>query len=146
MRMTFVKLVMIFCVVAAVTSQQINGQSAQRTTIPAASLTFEVASVKPVPPPFPTAGGPWITSRGRFRAEAAQVRGVIATAYDVLPAQVKGGPDWLDRERYYFDARAENAEAGRDQIREMIRTLLADRLKLVIHRETQQVPVFVLTV
>lgn len=58
---------------------------------------FEVASIKPMQPPFPTGGGPWISNHGRFRAELAQVRGVIAMAYGVLPVHVKGGSDWLDR-------------------------------------------------
>src|SRR5262245_14100329 len=112
---------------------------------PAQKPSFEVASIKPVSPPFPTGGGPWISSRGRFRAEVAQVRGVIAMAYRVLPAQVEGGPAWIDRERYFFDARAET-EAGPDQIRAMVQTLLADRFKLAIHRDTRQSNVYKLVV
>src|ERR1700746_514568 len=73
---------------------------------------FEVAFVKPLQPPYPTGGGPWIASRGRFRAEPANVIGVIAMAYGILPAQVKGGPDWIAQESYSFDARAENPDAG----------------------------------
>jgi uncharacterized protein (TIGR03435 family) len=112
---------------------------------PAQKPSFEVASIKPVPQPFPTGGGPWIASRGRFRAEVAQVRGVIAMAYRVLPAQVEGGPDWIDRERYFFDARAET-DAAPDQIRAMVQTLLADRFKLAIHRDTRQSNVYRLVV
>jgi uncharacterized protein (TIGR03435 family) len=144
--MIFGKIAMVLTAVAAVTAQQINGQSAQPTTIPAVPLTFEVASIKPVPPPLPTGGGPWIASRGRFRAEVAQVRGVIAMAYRVLPAQVEGGPDWIDREPYFFDARAENPDAGPDQIRAMVQTLLADRFKLAVRRDTRQSNVYRLIV
>src|SRR5689334_24667000 len=84
---------------------------------------FDVASIKAVLPPFPTGGDPWIANHGRFKAEAAQVRGVIAAAYRVLPAQVEGGPAWIDREPYSFDAKAENEDAGPDQIRTMVQTL-----------------------
>lgn len=108
--------------------------------------TFDVASIKPVPPPIPTGGGAWIVTHGRFRAETCYVRGLVAWAYGVLPVQVKGGPDWLDPEPYYIDARAADAEAGPDQIREMSRTLLTERFKLEVHREMQQGQVYTLTV
>ncbi len=99
-----------------------------------------------MPPPIPTGGGAWIVTHGRFRAETCYVRGLIAWAYGVLPVQVKGGPDWLDPEPYYIDARAGNPEAGPEQIRAMSQTLLAERFKLTVHRETQQGQVYKLTV
>ena len=136
-------------VLAAITSVmalQIHGQSSQGTATPKGSLTFEVASIKPIPPPIPSGGGPWIVTHGRFRAETGFVRGMVAWAHNVLAAQVKGGPDWLDREPYYVDARAGDPEAGPDQIRLMLQTLLMDRFKLVVHRETQQANVYKLVV
>jgi hypothetical protein len=69
-----------------------QGTTSQSTTIPADATAFEVASIKPIRPPLPTGGGPWIASRGRLRAEAAKVRTVIAVAYGVLPAQLEKGP------------------------------------------------------
>jgi uncharacterized protein (TIGR03435 family) len=144
--LNFGKMVMFIAAVTAVPAQQINGQSPQVTTTPAARLAFEVASIKQIPPPIPSGGGPWIVTNGRFRAETGFVRGVIGFAYNVLAAQVKGGPDWIDREPYYFDARAENAKAGPDQIRAMLQTLLTDRFKLVVHRDTQQEQVYTLVV
>jgi uncharacterized protein (TIGR03435 family) len=63
---------------------------------------------------------------------------MIAWAYNVLGAQVKGGPDWIDREPYYVDARAETPEAEPEQIRAMLQTLLVDRFSLAVHRETRQ--------
>jgi hypothetical protein len=93
------RLLIIVGVVIVAITLQINGQSTQGA--------FDVASIKPVPPPFPTTGGPWTVSRGRFKAELGQVRAVIAWAYDLLPGQVKAGPDWIDREPYFIDARSE---------------------------------------
>jgi uncharacterized protein (TIGR03435 family) len=139
----------IVLVVGAVTIAicfQLRGQSQQDTTAPTAPLAFEVASVKPIAPPLPSAGGAWTVTHGRFRAETGYVRDVIGWAYDLLAAQVKGGPDWIDREPYYFDARAENPDAGADQIRVMLQTLLKDRFKLVIHRDNQQAQVYTLVV
>jgi uncharacterized protein (TIGR03435 family) len=122
---------------------QMDGQSSQAAVAPAA---FEVASIKPVVPPFPSAGGPWIVNRGRFRAQVAWVRGVIGWAYDVLAVQVHGGPGWVDSERYDFDARGENTYAGPDQIKVMVQALLTDRFKLAVRRETQDAQVYTLVV
>jgi uncharacterized protein (TIGR03435 family) len=115
----------------------------QSTTPPA----FEVASVRLVAPPYPTGGGPWTVDHGRFRAQVALVRAVIGWAYGVRgPALVHGGPDWLDTEPYHFEAKAENPDADEDQIWAMVRTLLADRFKLVAHRETHEAQVYTLVV
>src|SRR5262245_1565374 len=104
--------------------------ASQVTPPPKSSLAFDVASIKPVAPPFPTGGGPWVVTHGRFRAEVGYVRGMVSFAYNLMPTQVKGGPDWLDREPYFVDARAEDPEAGPDQIRLMMLTLLKERFKL----------------
>ena len=137
------KMLMIIAAVTVVAAVRINAQSQQVT--PGAPLAFEVASIKPVPLPLPSGGGPWTVSRGRFRAEIGFLRGVVAWAYDVSAPLIKGGPDWFDQP-YYFDARAEDPQAGPDQIRLMLQTLLADRFKLVVHRDTQQVQTYTLVV
>jgi uncharacterized protein (TIGR03435 family) len=111
-----------------------------------APLQFEVASVKPLGHPPASGGGPWTVDRGRFKADAAWVRAVIAVAYSTQAVRVLGGPNWLDTERYDFAAKAENADASTDQLRVMIQSLLADRFKLVVHRETKDLPVYTLTV
>jgi uncharacterized protein (TIGR03435 family) len=126
---------------------RIDAQSQQAASTPTAPLAFEVASVRPVARPVPSGSGPWIVTRGRFRAEIGVVRGVIGWAYNILiVTQVKGGPDWIDREPYYFDARAENPGAGPDQIRPMLQTLLAEQFKLAVHRDTQEGQVYTLVV
>jgi uncharacterized protein (TIGR03435 family) len=108
---------------------------------------FEVASIKPVARPYLTVGGPWTADHGRFRAQLGWVRGVIGVAYGVRGgAYVHGGPHWIDTDWYDFEAKAESPDASNDQIRAMIRTLLADRFKLVAHRESQIEQVYVLTV
>jgi uncharacterized protein (TIGR03435 family) len=122
-------------------SLRIDGKPSQGT-----SLAFEVASIKPVPPPIPTGNGPWRLSEGRFRTERGFVRDVIRFAYGVLPGFVKGGPDWLNREPYDFDARAGNVAAGPDQIRLMLQTLLTERFKLAIHFDTEEATVYTLVV
>jgi uncharacterized protein (TIGR03435 family) len=111
-----------------------------------APLQFEVASVKPLGHPPASGGGPWTLNHGRFKADQAWIRGVIALAYSLLPVQVHGGPSWIDSERYDFVAKAESPDASQDQLRAMLQSLLTDRFKLVVHRETQEVPVYTLAV
>jgi len=123
--------------IALATLQPLQGQSPP---------AFDVASVKLVVGPFPSGGGPWTLNHGRFKADIAWVRAVIAVAYGIPAVQVHGGPAWLDSERYDFAAKTDNADAGPDQIRTMMQTLLADRFKLVVHRETQEIVVYTLVV
>ena len=54
--------------------------------------------------------------------------------------EIEGLPWWVDSARYEIDARA--GGAGHEQMRAMMRTLLAGRFKLVLHREARTLPVF----
>jgi bla regulator protein blaR1 len=130
--------------VALVPACPLSGQS------PAAPVTapreFEVASVKLVTRPLDSGGGPWTVTHGRFKADAGWVRGVIAWAYNILAVQVRGGPDWIDSDRYDFIARTEGADIPPDQVRIMLQALLADRFKLTAHRETRELTAYTLVV
>jgi len=59
----------------------------------------------------------------------------------VGPAWMEPGGDWV---RYHVVAKADNP-ATLPELRAMLRNLLADRLKLVTHRETREIPVYVLS-
>jgi bla regulator protein BlaR1 len=67
--------------------------------------------------------------------------------------QVKGLPDWL-RDRYDIDAKVSEADlaewhkpaAQNAMLQAMLQTMLADRLKLVVHRDIKEVPVYSLVV
>jgi bla regulator protein BlaR1 len=52
-------------------------------------------------------------------------------------------PNWVVRDRFDIHARADG-NPTKDQMRMMMQSLLEDRFKLVIHHETQQLPVFAL--
>jgi len=61
-----------------------------------------------------------------------------------LPAfQVAGGPAWIDSEGYDIDAKAKD-NTDPSQWWAMWQTLLADRFQLRLHRETRELPVYVL--
>jgi uncharacterized protein (TIGR03435 family) len=58
---------------------------------------------------------------------------------------VLGGPAWVNSERFDVNARA-NGEPSPVEIRHMLRPLLADRFKLVVHTEAREMPVYDLTI
>jgi uncharacterized protein (TIGR03435 family) len=121
--------------------------------------TFEVATIKPsAPPQDPThpARGVGYRPGGRIIATNAPLRLLIQFAYaahdspyqghsDPLGAsQVLGGPAWIDSEAYDIEAKP---ESNTDQKHAwlMLQTLLADRFRLTLHRETRELPVYNLT-
>ena len=108
------------------------------------SLRFEVASVKAVVRPGRAAGGIGALPGGeRFKASSATLRGLVSAAYRVNWQFVSGGPSWLDREFFDVDAKADRPSTG-DEMRAMLRNLLADRFSLLVRREHKEMPVYAL--
>jgi uncharacterized protein (TIGR03435 family) len=68
--------------------------------------------------------------------------------------RVKGAPDWARSERYDIDAKVAEGELAawhapatqKTLLQEKLRTLLAERCKLAVHRETQEIAVYALVV
>jgi uncharacterized protein (TIGR03435 family) len=112
------------------------GQEPRRT------LTFDVTSVRPNT--SGAQGGSSKAEPGRYVGINVTVRRVMGLAY--LPVQeFVGGPGWIDTDHFDIEGRVEGTP-DREQMREMLRSLLADRFKLVVHRETRQLPAYALTV
>lgn len=105
---------------------------------------FEVASVRPVPPSMEFRQTVLSIRPGRFDAEFAALRQLAGVAYGIQRVRIVGGPGLMDSDVYEVHARAESAAATVDQVREMLQTLLADRFKLSVHRETRQLPEYTL--
>jgi uncharacterized protein (TIGR03435 family) len=116
------------------------------------SLTFEVASVKPSPPPDPNGrvffgpprGGPGTSDPGQITWTNAALRNILMTAYDVQTFQITA-PDWLSTERYDIVAKVP-AEATKTQVNVMWQNLLKERFGLVLHHESKDFQVDELTV
>ena len=99
---------------------------------------FEVASIKP-------AGGGGAMMRqlpGRLTANAP-VRALMQAAYDLQPAQIAGGPEWIGSEAYEIDARA-TGTPDRGQMFLMLQSLLEERFQLRVHRESREMPIYAL--
>jgi uncharacterized protein (TIGR03435 family) len=80
---------------------------------------------------------------GSLRMRAVTMKSAIAWAYHVMEYQVSG-PDWLNFERYDISGKA--GSAGEDALREMLQTALADRFQLKFHRQTKELPAYILTI
>lgn len=114
---------------------------AQSTTAKA----FEVVSVRPNNSgDFRRAFGPG--PGGRFQALNTTLRELVTFAYGVdmdrAGLQVVGGPPWMDRDRFDVDAVAPAGSAWPFDARDMVRTLLVERFRLVAHRETREVATY----
>jgi uncharacterized protein (TIGR03435 family) len=81
----------------------------------------------------------------RIDVSNATLKRMIIEAYSMGPDDVKGGPGWLDADR--FDIVAKAPPNTKDAVlRQMLQTLLAERFKLVIHKEERVKQVYALTV
>jgi uncharacterized protein (TIGR03435 family) len=81
---------------------------------------------------------------GRLIAENAPLQLLIENAYSVQAYQVVGGPSWITSDGYDLEAKPDG-EVSNAQMRLMLQSLLADRFKLALHRETRERPEYALT-
>jgi uncharacterized protein (TIGR03435 family) len=110
---------------------------------PATRPEFEVASIKPHPGDYRAIalGEP---SPGRFHAIGATLKNLMTVAYEVQDYQITGGPNWISSERYDIEAKTEVSSALK--VTECLQSLLEDRFKLKVHRDTKEMPIYVLMV
>ena len=115
---------------------------------------FEVASIKP----NKSGDGRVMMSvqpGGRFTATNVTLRMMIRNAYQLQEFQITGGPSWIADERFDIVAKAETGDQMGDPFRAeqtgqpsrgqlMIRALLAERFKLVVHNEEKEMPIYAL--
>ncbi len=78
---------------------------------------------------------------GRLNVTNNSLRNIVRNAYNVQNFQIVGGPDWFNNDRWDIVAKAEGDAAG-PQLIVMLRNLLADRFKLVVHTEMRETPVY----
>ena len=101
-------------------------------------------ALKFFPPAFPLdTGDAYGSTAGRF-AFNFPLSAYIAFAYKISPGRGQHLPQWADTDSFEIEAQAAG-NPTKDQMRLMMQSLLADRFKLAVHFETQEVPVFALT-
>jgi uncharacterized protein (TIGR03435 family) len=107
---------------------------------------FDVAAIKPAADTQAFSFS-MVQPGGRYIGQNMSLRLLIKTAYGVHDSQIVGGPPWIDGDRWDINAKAEgykDAAPFRDVARLMVRPLLADRFKLVMHHEQRELPVYAL--
>jgi uncharacterized protein (TIGR03435 family) len=112
---------------------------------------FEVASVKPSPPPSRPMlfnprkdGGPGTGDPIRIDFRDYSLTALVVDAYKLNYWGVSA-PDWMMMEHYDIAAKVPPG-ATKEQFRLMLQRLLAERFKLQVHRETKEMPLYSLTV
>ena len=123
----------------------------------AAPPRFEVVSLKECRNTGPVPASNW--SPGRLSLSCWQLDRLILDAYDVYPegrvdprnplfalTPVDGLPEWVKSARYFVDGRAEGSPSPAMMRGPMMQAVLKERFHLKTHRETREVPVYVMTV
>jgi uncharacterized protein (TIGR03435 family) len=83
------------------------------------------------------------TTPGRLSLVNVTMLSVVLRAFGVMRPQVAGAPDWLTSERYDILAVTGDGAALTDESRrEYLQKLLADRCRLVVHREMREIRVY----
>jgi len=111
---------------------------------PETQPAFEIADVHASPHSVrPSIQGGYL--RGdRYVLHQATMLELISTAYGFEAGNVLGGPNWLELDRFDIVAKAPPATPA-ETLKLMLQALLADRFKLVLHKDTKSLDAFVLT-
>lgn len=112
--------------------------------------SFEAASIKPAAPLEPGRimigmhGGPGTPEPGQMTFMNVSLNDLVQNAYNVKSYQVTG-PDWLNSARFDITAKVP-VGATKEQSKVMMRNLLAERFKLVVHHSTKESSIYALLV
>lgn len=135
------------CFAITAAAQQAPAPVAAKTT------TFDTVSIKPSGRPL-TDGGAWGIGQNKYTAKNTPLIHVILEAYlgDMTAStdRLKGAPTWVTSEPYDIIAKADDATAdswkGLRQAQQvaiaapLLRTMLEDRCKLVVHTVPTEIP------
>ena len=131
-------------------AEEIRGATGGRfaqNSVPAAGqrLAFDVAAIKRTPADTGPGADFAAQAGGRLHVRNNPVTNLIGNAYGVEGYLLVGGPEWIREERYDMEAKAEG-NPPRAEMMLMLQTLLAERFQLRLHRESREMPAYVLTV
>jgi uncharacterized protein (TIGR03435 family) len=114
---------------------------------PSERARFEVASVKPAAPRTTgrgEKGGPGTSDPGQIVFNDFTLRALIFRAYDIRPFQLNA-PSWIDDAHFDIAAKVP-AGAKAEDVRPMLRSLLEERFRLQVRRESRPTDAYALTV
>ncbi len=123
------------------------------TMPPAPPAEFEVALIKPSPPGATPNGA---INGGQINLQAITLKSLITIAWGILPNDdelLAGAPNWLDSDNFDIVAKvstdalaapANGPPIDFDDLRSMLRALLIERFKMVVHTEDRPVNIYAL--
>jgi uncharacterized protein (TIGR03435 family) len=136
---------------ASTSSSDLLAQTPAQTPDPRVPLSYEAASIR-----SNTSGEQGSSIRrfpgGRLTATNMPLRALITFAYQLQPFQLVGDPGWIRTQTFDIVAKMEGDPPpvppgqGPDPHMVAMRTLLAERFKLVVHRETREMDIYALVV
>ena len=115
----------------------------------AAKPAFEVASVRRAIPGTP-GGRVQFLPGGRFVGENISLEFLLQQVFGVRGFQIVAEPKWRaiiadGREsRYQIQAQAHESATSEPQLKEMVKTLLAERFAFRFHKDTRELPIYAL--
>ena len=128
-----------------------NAPGIDKALPPPPPSAFDVSVINPT---APGKNGMQIMINGnQLTANGATLRWLIEFAWDIDDRMLVGAPKWLDDNHFDILAKSTqdaslgpqvNQQVDIDELRQMVRTLLADRFKLAAHMEDQPGDAFVL--
>ncbi|HWE53316.1 MAG TPA: TIGR03435 family protein, partial [Bryobacteraceae bacterium] len=81
---------------------------------------------------------------GRYEVKTASMVDMIRMAYGFPADKILGGPSWLEMDRFDVIAKVP-ADTTPDSQKLILQSVLEDRFKLVVHKDTKPLPTFALT-
>jgi uncharacterized protein (TIGR03435 family) len=91
--------------------------------------------------PFPRTGP---VRGGRYEIKTASMVDLIRIAYGFPADKILGGPSWLEMDRFDVIAKVP-PDSTPDTQKLILQSLLEDRFKLVVHKDTKPLPTYALT-
>ncbi len=111
---------------------------------PEAPPAFEAADVRvSTITRNPFMRGPFLRS-GRYELKNATMVDLISTAYNTNTNEVRGGPNWLEWDRFDVTGKVP-AGTTQDAAKLMLQSLLAERFGVVVHKDNKPMPAYALT-
>ncbi len=102
--------------------------------------TYEVATIKPS---RPEEGRSLYRQGRRFITTATSIVDLMMFAYGIHFKQIAKAPRWLETDKYDVTLlQAGEGQLNDAQLKEIMRKLLSDRLRLTLHREKRDLSVF----
>jgi uncharacterized protein (TIGR03435 family) len=114
-------------------------------TAQTSTAQFEAASIHPTEAKDLDGPSGCRTTTGLMRCTNVTLKRCVVGAYGVGPERVLGGPDWINTDRFQIMGRSDQP-VGDKGLMPMFQTLLAERFKLVLHRESRRGEAMVLQV